>query len=95
MKVITFVDGDGHIVVFQIPEDNKKAKNKLKSIFKYLNYELYDELVEAIDNLDYDFIDQDLEDAGIPKYGNNIITDTKEITEKILRRYYEQLVQKI
>jgi len=81
MKVITFVDGDGHIVVLQIPENEEEAKNKLKLIFKSLDYELYEELVEAIDNLDYDFIDQDLENAGIPKYGD-IITDTKEITEK-------------
>jgi len=89
MHIITTLDSDGYIKSLLIPEDPKEAKDKIRLIFKVLNYEMYDELEEAIEELNYDFIQQDLEDAGIVKQGRNLIEEAKEITKNSTLNFLE------
>lgn len=73
-KVIATMDSNGHMRVFDLPEgqETKTLERVLKDLDAW-----DDESEKAVEELDYNLIDQILIDAGFPCSGRELIVDVE------------------
>lgn len=77
-KVIATMNGDGHMMVIDLTDDDK-ARNTLEDIFKQLDAWDDEEIQESVRDLDWDDINFLLVEWGFPgAHGRDLVVDMKD-----------------